>query len=49
MLRLAARMQGTMTTSRDEDGVHVTTLFPDRGARDEDTAGAVSARIAHEA
>ena len=24
-----------MTTSRDEDGVHVTTLFPDSGARDE--------------
>ena len=48
MLRLAARTQGTMTTSRDEDGVHVTTLFPDRGARDEDTAGIFSARIAHE-
>ena len=39
MLRLAARTRGTMTTSRDEDGVHVTTLFPDRDARDEDTAG----------
>src|SRR5262245_46987215 len=49
MLRLAARTQGTMTTSRDEDGVHVTTLFPDRGARDEDTPGTFSARIAHEA
>jgi RimJ/RimL family protein N-acetyltransferase len=27
MLRLAARAPGTMTTSRDEDGVHITTLF----------------------
>src|SRR6516225_8126813 len=27
MLRLAARVPGTMTTSRDEDGVHVTVLF----------------------
>jgi RimJ/RimL family protein N-acetyltransferase len=35
MLRLAARVPGTMTTSRDEDGVHVTTLFPDRAACDE--------------
>ena len=33
MLRLAARTTGTMTTSRDEDGVHVTTLFS--GARNE--------------
>jgi acyl-CoA hydrolase/RimJ/RimL family protein N-acetyltransferase len=32
MLRLAARAQGTMTTSRDEDAVHVTVMFPD--ARD---------------
>lgn len=32
MLRLAARAQGTMTTSRDEDGVHVTVLFPDNGS-----------------
>jgi acyl-CoA hydrolase/RimJ/RimL family protein N-acetyltransferase len=31
MLRLAARAQGTITTSRDEDGVHVTVLFPDSG------------------
>jgi RimJ/RimL family protein N-acetyltransferase len=31
MLRLAARAQGTVTTSRDEDGVHVTVLFPDSG------------------
>ncbi len=29
MLRLAASAQGTMTTSRDEDAVHVTVLFPD--------------------
>jgi RimJ/RimL family protein N-acetyltransferase len=29
MLQLAARAPGTMTTSRDEDGVHVTILFPD--------------------
>jgi RimJ/RimL family protein N-acetyltransferase len=36
MLRLAARASGTMTTSHDEDGVHVTTLFPDSGARDKD-------------
>jgi GNAT superfamily N-acetyltransferase len=30
MLRLAARAQGTMTTSRDVDAVHVTVLFPDK-------------------
>ena len=30
MLRLATRAPGTVTTSRDEDGVHVTTLFPER-------------------
>ena len=29
MLRLAASAQGTMTTSRDENAVHVTVLFPD--------------------
>jgi acyl-CoA hydrolase/GNAT superfamily N-acetyltransferase len=29
MLRLAARAQGTMTTSHDADAVHVTVLFPD--------------------
>jgi acyl-CoA hydrolase/RimJ/RimL family protein N-acetyltransferase len=29
MLRLAANAQGTMTTSRDENAVHVTVLFPD--------------------
>jgi acyl-CoA hydrolase/RimJ/RimL family protein N-acetyltransferase len=29
MLRLAARAPGTMTTSRDEDGVHATILFHD--------------------
>ena len=29
MLRLAASAQGTMTTSRDEDAVHMTVLFPD--------------------
>src|SRR5262249_42725477 len=28
MLRLAASAQGTMTTSRDEDAVHMTVLFP---------------------
>jgi RimJ/RimL family protein N-acetyltransferase len=32
MLQLAARAPGTITTSRDEDGVHVTILFPDTGA-----------------
>ena len=32
MLRLAARAQGTMTTSRDQDAVHVTVLFPDRSS-----------------
>jgi acyl-CoA hydrolase/RimJ/RimL family protein N-acetyltransferase len=32
MLRLAARAQGTMTTSRDEDAVHVTVLFPGRSS-----------------
>jgi RimJ/RimL family protein N-acetyltransferase len=30
MLRLAARAPGTVTTSRDEDGAHVTILFSDR-------------------
>src|SRR5262245_55949833 len=29
MLRLTASARGTMTTSRDEDAVHVTVLFPD--------------------
>jgi len=29
MLRLAARAQGTVTTSRDEEVVHVTALFSD--------------------
>ena len=32
MLRLAARAQGTLTTSRDEEVVHVTALFPDTGS-----------------
>jgi RimJ/RimL family protein N-acetyltransferase len=32
MLRLAARAPGTMATSRDEDGVHVTVLFRDSAA-----------------
>jgi acyl-CoA hydrolase/RimJ/RimL family protein N-acetyltransferase len=31
MLRVAARVQGTITTSRDDDVVHVTALFPDTG------------------
>ena len=31
MLRLAAHARGTITTSRDEDVVHVTTLFTDSG------------------
>jgi RimJ/RimL family protein N-acetyltransferase len=31
MLRLAARAQGTITTSRDNDVVHVTVLFSDSG------------------
>jgi acyl-CoA hydrolase/RimJ/RimL family protein N-acetyltransferase len=31
MLRLAARAQGTITTSRDNDIVHVTVLFSDSG------------------
>jgi siroheme synthase (precorrin-2 oxidase/ferrochelatase) len=31
MLRLAARVQGTITTLRDDDVVHVTALFPDTG------------------
>jgi RimJ/RimL family protein N-acetyltransferase len=38
MRRLAARAPGTVTTSRDEDTVHVTILFPDK-TREEDTAG----------
>ena len=32
MLRLAARTQGTITTSRDEDRVHVTALFSNSGS-----------------
>jgi acyl-CoA hydrolase/RimJ/RimL family protein N-acetyltransferase len=32
MLRLAARAQGTVTTSRDEEVVHVTALFSDTGS-----------------
>jgi len=39
MLRLAARAPGTITTSRDEDGVHVTVLFTDKSVRAEHTAG----------
>jgi acyl-CoA hydrolase/RimJ/RimL family protein N-acetyltransferase len=39
MLRLAARTMGTMTTSRDEDGVHVTVLFPDKSAPADHTSG----------
>jgi GNAT superfamily N-acetyltransferase len=31
MLRLATHAQGTVTTSREEDVVHVTALFPDSG------------------
>jgi len=38
MLRLAASAQGTMTTSRDEDAVHMTVLFPDSSS----TASTVS-------
>jgi acyl-CoA hydrolase/RimJ/RimL family protein N-acetyltransferase len=38
MLRLAASAQGTITTSRDEDAVHVTVLFPDSSS----TASTVS-------
>jgi RimJ/RimL family protein N-acetyltransferase len=32
MLRLAARAQGTITTSRDDDMVHVTVIFSDSGS-----------------
>jgi GNAT superfamily N-acetyltransferase len=32
MLRLAARAQGTMTTSSDVDAVRVAVLFPDMGS-----------------
>ena len=32
MLRLAARARGTITTSRDDDIVHVTALFSDSGS-----------------
>ena len=39
MLRLAARAPGTVTTSRDEDGVHVTVLFTDKSVRAEHTPG----------
>ena len=38
MLRLAARAPGMVTTSRDEDAVHVTILFADK-TREEDAAG----------
>jgi RimJ/RimL family protein N-acetyltransferase len=38
MLRLALRTPGTVTTSRDEDGVHVNILFPD-GVPDENAIG----------
>jgi hypothetical protein len=31
MLQLAARARGTITTTRDEDVVHVTALFTDIG------------------
>jgi len=31
MLQVAARVQGTITTSRDDEVVHVTALFPDTG------------------
>jgi len=41
MLRLAARAPGTVTISRDEDAVHVTTLFADP-ARNGDVAPASS-------
>jgi len=34
MLQLAARAPGRMATSRDEDGVHVTTLFRDSDAHE---------------
>ena len=37
MLRLAARAPGTITTSRDEHGVHVTVLFTDKSVRAEHT------------
>jgi len=40
MLRLAARAQGTMTTSRDEDAVHVTVLFPSRSSTSDATRNA---------
>jgi RimJ/RimL family protein N-acetyltransferase len=39
MLRLAARAPGTITISRDEDGVHVTVLFTDKSVRAEHTPG----------
>ena len=39
MLRLAARAPGTITTSRDEDGVHVTVLFTNKSVRAEHTPG----------
>jgi acyl-CoA hydrolase len=48
MLRLAAGAPGTVTTSRDEDAVHVTILFSDR-ALDEDTVSNISAPIRHKA
>src|SRR5499425_1531419 len=39
MLHLIARAPGTITTSRDEDGVHVTVLFTDKSVRAEHTPG----------
>ena len=35
MLRLAERAPGTVTTSRDDNGVHVTVLFPDSSSKSE--------------
>ena len=37
MLRLAAHAQGTITTSRDDDIVHVTVLFSDSGSTSRST------------
>jgi len=44
MLRLAARVHGTITTSRDNDIVHVTALFSDTGSTNQSLPGSLDAQ-----
>lgn len=46
MVRLASRSAGAVTTSRDEDAVHVTVIFHDRGQEEE--LPAITARSSSE-